>query len=220
MRPRGARSAVGPGQHGPAGEVPFIADRGNSDQGVAMGWWEKDSKRWQMALVAQVGAALDLGAGLFFFSFKSPDLPVQPMFLGIAGGVGEGGSIGGAATIPYSSVIRQLINPKAAIDPDSAMYSDVNLDDSFSCQDLNHSRVVVGQATASGAIVGASLAYVTCATTHFFLGTERHLFDCGLHIPSSLPQLGKALLDAPHIQGGFGFGIFGFMGVLQYIGSG
>jgi hypothetical protein len=187
---------------------------------AVMGWWEQDSSKWQMAVVAQIGAAVDAGAGLFFFSFKSPDLPVKPIFLGIAGGIGEGGSIGGALTIPYRSLVRQLINPEAAINVDSTIYTDVDLDEGFSCRSLNHSRIVIGQATASAAIVGVSVAYVTCAITDFFIGTERHLFDCGLQLPASLPQLGNAVLDAPQIQGGLGAGIFGFIGILQYIGSG
>jgi hypothetical protein len=184
-----------------------------------MGWWETFSDNWQMSLVAQVGGAEGLGGGLFVFQFKSPKLPVKPNFLGIAGGVGAGGSIGSAIAIPYRSLIRQLMNPGELFDSDSIVYSSLDVDEGFSCRSLNHSRILIGQATASAAVVGAQKVIVSGAVTSYFIGTDRHLYDCGLTLPSTLAAVGSAALDTPQMQGGLGLGIFGFAGVLQYIGA-
>ena len=190
-----------------------------------MGWWEQHSDKWQMGLIAQVGGASGVGAGLFLFQFKAPDVPVKPLFLGIAGGFGVGGSIGSAISIPYSSLIRQLMNPRAALNSDALIYSDLEIFSlnpgyGISCQNINHSRILTGQATASAAVVGVQKAAVSCSISSFLIGTERPLFTCGLQFPDSLPVLGQALVDTPQMQGGLGLGIFGFAGVMQYIGAG
>jgi hypothetical protein len=190
-----------------------------------MGWWEQDSNKWQMGLIAQVGGASGLGAGLFLFQFKASDVPVKPLFLAISGGFGVGGSIGTGISIPYSSLIRQLINPKAALNSDALIYSDLdiislNVGGGISCKSINHSRILTGQATASAAVIGVQKVVVSCSITSFLIGTERPLFTCGLQFPDSLPTLGQALVDTPQLQGGLGIGIFGFAGVMQYIGVG
>jgi hypothetical protein len=178
-----------------------------------MGWWDQHSGNWQMALVAQVGGVVGFGAGLFCFAFKSPDLPVKPIFLGIAGGVGEGGSIGSALSIPYSAIIKQLIDPKTPVNVEGAMYSNLdiveqNIGDGVSCDNINHSRLLIGQATASAAVVGVQVVALSCSISHFLIGTDRPLFTCGLNIPNSLPALGQAVEDAPQAQGGLGLGFF------------
>src|SRR5580704_14197402 len=190
-------------------------------EGDVMGWWEQHSDKWQMGLIAQVGGASGVGAGLFLFQFKAPEVPVKPLFLGIAGGFGVGGSIGSAISIPYSSLIRQLINPKAAINTDAMIYSDLDIVDwsigyGISCQNINHARILIGQATASAAVVGAQKVLVSCSIASYLIGTDRPLFTCGLQIPDNLPVLGQALVDTPQMQGGLGLGIFGFAGMMQY----
>jgi hypothetical protein len=189
-----------------------------------MGWWEQDSEKWQMSLVAQVGGASGVGAGLFIFAFKSPDIPVKPIFLAIAGGFGIGGSIGSAIGIPYSALFKQLIDPKSSVNVDGIAYNDIdivelNIGDGLSCKSINHSRILIGQATASAILIGAQKVIVSCSISSFLIGTDRPLFTCGLDVPSSLPQLGTALADTPQLQGGVGAGLFGFAGLMQYIGA-
>ena len=189
-----------------------------------MGWWEQDSEKWQMSLVAQVGGASGVGAGLFIFAFKSPDIPVKPIFLAIAGGFGIGGSIGSAIGIPYSALFKQLIDPKSSVNVDGIAYNDIdivelNIGDGLSCKSINHSRILIGQATASAILIGAQKVIVSCSISSFLIGTDRPLFTCGLDVPSSLPQLGTALADTPQLQGGLGAGLFGFAGLMQYIGA-
>jgi len=187
-----------------------------------MGWWEQHSSNWKVCIVAQVGGAAGGGAGIFWFQFKSPDLPVMPNFLGIAGGLGVGGDIGSAITLPWSELIKQLADPKYHSDTDSWVYSDLDLVDpgyGISCQNINHSRLLIGQATASAVLIGAQKVIMSCSISSFLIGTDRPLFTCGLSVPSSLPQLGAALESTPQIQGGFGAGIFGFVGIFQYIGT-
>jgi hypothetical protein len=65
-----------------------------------------------MVIVAQMGGAAPAGAGAFFLQFKTPDIQVRPVFLAVAAGVGLGGSVGSAVSIPWSDVVRQLINPQ------------------------------------------------------------------------------------------------------------
>jgi hypothetical protein len=189
-----------------------------------MGWWEQDSEHWQMSLVAQVGGASGAGAGLFLFCFKSPDIPVKPVFLAIAGGVGIGGSIGSAISIPYSALFKQLVDPQSHINTDAIAYNNIdiielNIGDGLSCKSINHCRILIGQATASVVAIGAQKVVVSCSISNFLIGTDRPLFTCGLDVPDSLPQLGSALEDTPQVQGGLGLGIFGFVGLMQYIGT-
>jgi len=187
-----------------------------------MGWWEQNSSSWKVCIVAQVGGAGGLGGGIFLFQFKSPDLPIKPVYLAIAGGFGIGGSIGSAATIPWSAIIKQFLDPQSHPDTDSAIYSDLDLTDpsgGISCQDINHSRLLIGQATGSVVLVGAQKVIMSCSISHLIIGSDRPLFTCGLQIPTSLPKIAAALEDTPQIQGGLGAGIFGFAGFFQYIGT-
>jgi hypothetical protein len=189
-----------------------------------MGWWDQHSENWQMSLVAQAGGASGAGGGVFLFAFKSPDVPVKPIFVAVAAGVGLGGSIGSAISIPWSALFKQLIDPKSAVNVDGIAYNNVdivelNIGDGLSCENINHSRILIGQAMASAAIVGVQKVIVSCSISSFLIGTERPLFTCGLDVPTSLPQLGSALEDTPQMQGGLGASLFGFVGFMQYIGA-
>lgn len=180
-----------------------------------MGWWEKRSDKWKMVIVAQVGAAAGIGVGAFIMNFKSPEIPVEPKFLAFAGGLGVGGSVGSSVSIPWSAIVRQLINPKFSLPPDSE-YTD--LKGKFSCQDIQREKISFVQATASVVAVGAQFSHVTCEDINLF-GPDTLLFKTTIKIPKNLPEVGSALLDLPQIQGGFGAGTFAFVGTILYIGT-
>jgi hypothetical protein len=182
---------------------------------ASMGWWEQSSNRWEVCVVAQLGGASVLGGGAFFFQFRSADLSVTPNYVAVAGGLGAGGSIGSGLSIPYRSIIRRLINPRAATDRPGVGWN--ALSGTFSAKNLNHSRLDIAQATASLAVVGAQLMRMRCDEWRL-LGRDRRLFDSGIEWPRNLRQLTNALLDVPQVQGGFGAGAFAFRGIMQYIG--
>lgn len=182
-----------------------------------MGWWEQKSSRWQACIVAQVGGAAALGGGVFFLQFRSPDLgTVRPIFLALAGGAGVGGSIGSAVSIPYSDVVRQLINPQ--FHPSVSDYGWSDLNGNFSCEEIQRERFDIAQAGASAVVLGAQFAVFTITEVHLF-DPDRTLCSTRINIPRSLPQVGTALLDLPQMQGGLGAGAFAFRGTLFYIGS-
>jgi hypothetical protein len=182
-----------------------------------MGWWEQRASDWKMVIVAQVGGAAVLGAGAFFLMFKSPSVPVKPVFLAFAGGLGAGGSIGSGVGLPWADVVRQLVNPRFRPDVDNYGYTDLR--GTFSCQDMQRENIQFVQATASVVVVGVQIVDVTCTEINLF-SPNRVLFTTRISIPSSLPQVGRALLDLPQVQGGLGAGAFAFTGTLFYIGTG
>ena len=202
-----------------------------------MGWWETESSRWQMVIVAQVGAAEGVGGGVFLVQFRAPELgEVKPQFLVVAVGVGGGGSVGSAISISYSEIIAQLRNPRRRVDP-TMVFSDVV--GRFSCQLINHSVMGIVQATASAAVAGVQRCLVMCANTHFF-GADTVLFRSSVELPRAVMELnhiaGRSRREAAGMlanaaweaagaeagmvqaQGGAGFGAFAFTGPMQYIG--
>jgi hypothetical protein len=182
-----------------------------------MGWWEQRASDWKMVIVAQVGGAAVVGAGAFFLMFKSPSIPVKPVFIAVAGGLGAGGSIGSGVGLPWADVVRQLINPRFRPDVDNYGYTDLR--GTFSCQDIQRESIDFVQATASAVAVGVQFVDVTCTDVNLFT-PNRTLFTTRINIPRNLPQVGRALLDLPQIQGGLGAGAFAFTGTLFYIGTG
>lgn len=58
-----------------------------------------------------------------------------------------------------------------------------------------------------------------CWDLHLF-SPNRLLFTTQMSIPRNLPQVGRAMLDLPQVQGGLGVGAFAFTGTLFYIGTG
>ncbi|MFN6954046.1 MAG: hypothetical protein ACK4PG_04530 [Acetobacteraceae bacterium] len=182
-----------------------------------MGWWEQRASNWKMVIIAQVGGAAGLGAGAFFLMFKSASVPVKPVFIAVAGGLGIGGSIGSGVSIPWSDVIRQIINPRFRPDVDNYGFSDLR--GTFSCQDIQRENIDFVQATASAIAVGVQFVDVTCTDVNLF-SPNRTLFTTRIELPRNLPQVGRAMLDLPQIQGGLGAGAFAFTGTLFYIGTG
>ncbi|MCS6932066.1 MAG: hypothetical protein NZM27_07645 [Acetobacteraceae bacterium] len=182
-----------------------------------MGWWEQRASNWKMVVVAQVGGAAGFGAGAFFLMFKSASIPVKPVFVAVAAGLGMGGSVGSSVSIPWSDVVRQLINPNFRPPVEDYGYSD--LVGTFSCQDIQRESIDFLQATASAIAVGAQYADVQCTDISLFR-SSRTLFTTRIAVPRNLPQVGRALLDLPQVQGGLGAGAFAFTGTLFYIGTG
>lgn len=181
-----------------------------------MGWWEKTSRQWEICVVAQAGGAAGIGAGAFFIQFRSPDLPVRPVFITIAAGLGVGGSVGSAVSIPYRSVVRQPINPADITDPNSIGWN--ALDGEFATKNLNHSMFRIAQVGASVVIVGGQFALVSAVEPHLF-SPDVTLFNSRITWPRTMAQVGSSILDIPQIQGGLGAGAFAFTGPLQYIGT-
>jgi hypothetical protein len=184
-----------------------------------VGWWEQSSNKWSMAIVAQMGAVAGGGAGAFFISFKSPDIPVRPTFLNLALALGVGGSIGSAASVSWSSIVRQLINPKAAVDPDAGIYS--NVDGTFSCKDIQRKRISIATAGGSAVIVGASVTYVKCYEPGDSEDGEpdQVYFNTQVKVPKTLKSVGNAGVDLPQVQGGLSLQAAYFVGVPFYVGS-
>jgi hypothetical protein len=180
-----------------------------------MGWWEQKSRKWKMVIVAQMGGGVGVGAGVFFLVFKSPDLPVKPVFVAIAGGLGVGGSIGSGVSIPWSDVVRQLINPSFR-QPEDAEFA--TLTGEFSCAEIQRESISFGQIQGSVIMVGAQVSQVMCWEINM-LGPNRQLFETEMRIPRNLPEWGRAALDLPQIQGGLGVGAFAFTGSLFYMGA-
>lgn len=114
-------------------------------------------------------------------------------------------------------MVRQIINPRFRPDVDNYGYTDLR--GSFSCQDIQRESIDFVQATASAVVVGTQFADVTCTDVNLF-SPNRTLFTTRINIPRNLPQVGRALLDLPQIQGGLGLGAFAFTGTLFYIGTG
>jgi hypothetical protein len=110
-----------------------------------MGWWERSSNRWRMAIVAQLGGGYVVGAGGFFIQFTAPELGRRkPLFLALAAGPAVGGSIGSAVGIPWSEVVRRLINPDAVPTPrDDLIFSP--LDGSFALRDIQGAQFSITQ---------------------------------------------------------------------------
>ncbi|SFK87426.1 hypothetical protein [Falsiroseomonas stagni] len=182
-----------------------------------MGWWEKKSSRWQSCVVAQAGGAAVLGGGVFFIQFRSPDVSVKPCFVAIAGGAGMGGSIGSAVSIPYSDIVRQLINPNFR--PPTDDYGWGAMSGNFSCEDIQREQFDIAQIGASAVVIGAQLAAFTIREVAIF-GEGDVITATRFNIPRNLPSFGRAVLDLPQVQGAIGVGGFAFRGVVAYIGAG
>lgn len=97
------------------------------------------ARDWQVAPLCQVGGAAILGAGVFWFRFKSPTAGVQEDFMFAALAFGLGGSLGGANLTPGS------LTP-------------ITCDDNFSVYDLNYAG---GRVTLAGAALGVGYGAVT-----------------------------------------------------------
>ena len=180
-----------------------------------MGWWEQRSSSWKACVVAQMGGAAILGGGVFFIQFRAPNVQVRPTFLALGIGLGAGGSIGSAVGIPYSDIVRQLINPQFRPPVNDYGWSDMNGD--FSCQDIQRQQFDIAQVGASALVVGGQIAAFSVTRTSLF-GSGQTLCETRFTIPPNLPAFGLAVIDTPQVQGGIGVGGFVFRGSLFYIG--
>lgn len=191
------------------------ADIDRNARGDMMGWWEQSSSSWKACIVAQVGGAAILGGGVFFMQFRAPGMSVRPNFLALAVGFGGGGSIGSAVGIPYSDVVRQLMNPQFR--PPVADYGWSDLNGAFACQDIQRQQFDIAQAGASAVVLGAQVAAFSITRSTLF-GTGRVICETRLNIPRNIPSFTGAVIDTPQVQGGLGMGAFAFRGSLYYIG--
>lgn len=180
-----------------------------------MGWWETRSSQWECCIVAQVGGAVILGGGAFFVQFRRPQMAVKPNYLALAGGGGLGGSIGSAVGIPWSDVVRQLINPRFR--PPTETYGWAALDGSFSPGDIQRASFSIISAGASAVAIGAQVAMLEINDIGFRGVTT--LCRTRITFPRNLPSLGQAVIDTPQMQGGLGAGAFAFTGVMFYVGT-
>ena len=178
-----------------------------------MGWWEQESSAWEVCIAAQAGGAVGVGMGGFMTQFRATDIPVRPMFLFVAGGLGIGGSIGGGASLPWSAVVNGLRNPHSPFNAD-AIWNRVS--GTFSCRDLHNAPGALVQVQASAFVAGAS--FVNLSAQRGWID-PRPLFEQVIQVPRSLRALGTALADTPQISGGLGAGGFLFRGVFHYIGA-
>lgn len=101
----------------------------------------KQASDWKVATVAQVGGAASVGGGVFWVMFQSDTAGVKETFAFSGGGIGVGGSAGGASLTPDS--------PSAIV-----------CDRAFSVADLHNSA---GRLTLAGAslAVGYALVYIS-----------------------------------------------------------
>jgi hypothetical protein len=170
-----------------------------------------------MAIVAQLGGGYVVGAGGYFIQFTAPELGRRkPLFLALAAGITVGGSIGSCVGIPWSEVVRRLINPDAVPTPrDDLIFSP--LDGSFALRDIQGAQISITQIGGSALVVGAQIVTVDCRAWRL-VGRQRIYFVTDHQIPTDLPSLGRALVDTPTIQGGLGIIAHGFIGSLWHIG--
>jgi hypothetical protein len=173
-----------------------------------MGWWEQRSARWQACIIAQLGSAPVLGGGVFFMLFRSPDVPLRPVFLAVAGGVAAAPGMGSAASIPFSEIIRQLINPN--VHPETAEEGWASFTGTFACQDIQREKFDIAQ-------LGSAHSWLFSVTEVGLFQPDREVCSARLTVPAKLPQLGQPLLDLPPAQAGRAAG---YTGTIFYIGTG
>ncbi len=106
---------------------------------------------WEVAGVAQVGGAATVGGGVWMFEFKSTLAAVKQPFIFVGGGLGLGGSMGGASAPDMSS--------------GTPSYTALTCDRAFSINDLSGSA---GRLTTAGA--GLSVGYGVTIITAFNWG--------------------------------------------------
>jgi hypothetical protein len=101
-------------------------------------------KDWEVAGVAQVGGAAVVGAGAWWFEFRSPSKKLRELFMFVGAGLGGGGSIGGAtAGIDFESQGLQ--------------YTAIVCERAFSVSDLDMSA---GRLTVLGAGLAIGYGYI------------------------------------------------------------
>ena len=177
------------------------------------GWWEQQSGSWQACVIAQVGAALGVGAGGFIVQFRS-SIPLRPVFLLMAGGYGFGGSVASAISIPWRNIIHDVMHPANPSSRDDIIWNPIN--GYFSCEELNHAPAEIVQIGASAMLVGAQMAILTARRGWM---DSRILFHQQISIPRTLRAAGNAVAGAPQLSASMGVSAFAFNGIYQYLGS-
>ena len=112
------------------------------------------TRDWEMSSLAQVGGAALVGGGVLFFCFRNPYLKNGVPVLFSGGGIGLGGSFGGAS---IDEVYRDLNDENIL---KKLSFSSLDVKRPFSLADLHNSVGTVSQ-VAAGLAIGGSLMTVT-----------------------------------------------------------
>ncbi len=154
---------------------------------------------WEVASIVQMGGAAGPGAGLYFFEFRSKNANFRGQFIFTGGGIGAGGSIGGASAPSPADVFRnKAYSPFAKLD----------CDQSFTANDLDKSAGRISSIGASGAY-GYSFTYITALKNPYLAALTLTIF-------------GDTLFHAQSVGGfgvGVGAGVNVFGGVWKLIGE-
>ncbi len=102
--------------------------------------FETQASDWKVSGVAQVGGAAAVGGGAWTLIFKSDSADYAAMFAFLGGGLGAGGSVGGASMPDFSN--------------GGLSWTHIECDEAFSAADLNWSA---GRLTTAGA--GLAVGY-------------------------------------------------------------
>ncbi len=104
---------------------------------------------WEFTGVCQIGGAAGLGGGGFMFEFRSATAEVREEVFFIGGGIGAGGSMGGAGAPDIST--------------GQMSFSPITCDQPFSLSNLHNCG---GRLTSLGAaaVLGAGMLYISAAT--------------------------------------------------------
>jgi hypothetical protein len=135
-----------------------------------MGWNTKASD-WKVAGAAQVGGAAGLGAGAWTMIFQSEAANWSGMFAFIGGGIGEGGSIGGASMPDLST--------------GGLNWSSLTCDQPFSAADLNWSGGRLSTAGA-GLAVGYGVVIITAFNMSGTLFSSQNCFGGTIGVGASI----------------------------------
>lgn len=154
---------------------------------------------WEATSVVQMGGAAGGGGGLYFFEFRSKNADFRGQFVFVGGGVGAGGSVGGASAPSPADIYRNKgYNPFTKLDCDQA----------FTANDLDKSVGRISSMGASGAY-GYSITCITALKNPYFAALTLTLF-------------GDSMFHSQNV-GGFGVGVGAnvtiFGGVWKLIGE-
>jgi hypothetical protein len=119
---------------------------------------------WQCVGVAQAGAVAGVGAGVYFFEFRSRNADFRGAFNLFGAGIGLGGSLGGATAPSPSDVIHNR-------NPD--LFTSLRADRPFSANNLHLSYANYRSIGASAA-VGYSIVRISAASlwNNWFTGQD------------------------------------------------
>jgi hypothetical protein len=114
---------------------------------------------WEVSSICQAGGASGAGGGVWLFNFQSADANFYGAnFIFIGGGMGVGGSIGGAS---FPNMFKQ-----SRLGGSALVWSSIQCDRPFSAADLNWAP---GRVTTAGLSlsVGYTLLYVSAKNLPF-----------------------------------------------------